>query len=77
MLENSSNQNVVLCLPTGTGKTLICISFIKSILNSNIVLEGLEDKFLILVPKCQLLDQWYNEIIRFYGKSFISIFAHC
>ena len=68
MLENSSNQNVVLCLPTGTGKTLICISFIKSILNSNILLEGLEDKFLILVPKCQLLDQWYNEIIRFYGK---------
>ncbi len=35
---------------------------------SIIVLEGLEDKFLILVPKCQLLDQWYNEIIKFYGK---------
>ena len=69
ILENSSKQNVVLCLPTGTGKTLICISYMKSILNSNIILEGLEDKFLILVPTCQLLEQWYKEITRFYRKT--------
>ena len=68
ILINSNKENVVLCLPTGTGKTLICISYIKSILNSNIVLEGIEDMFLILVPTCQLLDQWYKEIIRFYAK---------
>jgi superfamily II DNA/RNA helicase len=70
ILINSNNENVVLCLPTGTGKTLICISYMKSVINES-VKESLnvnQPKFLILVPTCQLLDQWYKEVLRFHAK---------
>jgi superfamily II DNA or RNA helicase len=53
IINNNSNKNIYLCLPTGSGKTYI---FIKSI--------ELNKKYLILVPFIILLNQWYDEIVK-------------
>ena len=49
----NTSQNVVICLPTGTGKNIIMIhSFQKGL------------KYLVLVPKIVLMEQFYEEILN-------------
>ena len=54
LLEQSDreNKNVVISLPCGMGKTVTVLNYIKNLKNK---------KILILVPKCQLAEQWYNQ----------------
>jgi len=51
----NTNTNCIICLPTGCGKSVILInSFIK------------ECKYLVLVPRIILMEQLYNEILKFF-----------
>jgi len=59
VLSDTENKNCILCLPTGTGKTIICLKYMRDKLLSK---KQQIIKFLILVPTCQLLEQWYDEI---------------
>lgn len=53
-LIKNNNENIIISLPTGSGKNLIILnSFIKN------------KKYLILVPKIILMDQLKNEIIKY------------
>jgi len=51
LIKNSSDKNIIINLPTGSGKTKICI---KSLIKNK--------KYLILVPKIILMEQWFDEI---------------
>jgi superfamily II DNA or RNA helicase len=53
-LIKETEKNIIICLPTATGKNLIIINSMK---------EGL--KYLILVPKIILMEQLKTEIIKF------------
>lgn len=53
-LVKNNNKNVVICLPTGTGKNQIIINTINK-----------DKKYLVLVPRIILMDQLYDEIIKF------------
>ncbi len=48
-----NSKNIIICLPTGTGKNVIIINTIK---------EG--SKYLVLVPLIILMDQFYDELIK-------------
>jgi superfamily II DNA or RNA helicase len=50
----NSNKNMVICLPTGTGKNILIIN---SLLPNS--------KYLILVPRIILMEQLYSEIIKY------------
>ena len=52
-LIKKTHKNIIICLPTGTGKNLVIIYS----MNENL-------KYLILVPKIILMDQLKNEIIK-------------
>lgn len=53
LINKSVNQNVVICLPTGTGKNLVIIHSMNK-----------DKKYLILVPRIILMEQLYEEIIK-------------
>ena len=58
LIKNMNNtKNLIISLPTGTGKNFIITHSLKS----NV-------KYLILVPRIMLIDQIKNEIIKFYPK---------
>lgn len=51
-----TKRNIKIKIPTGLGKTVLSMFFIK---------QNLDEKFLILVPSLILLNQWYVEMIKF------------
>lgn len=53
IIKTTDDKNIYFCLPTGSGKTLI---FLLSIKNNQ--------KYLILVPLCILLEQTYEELLK-------------
>ena len=53
LIKDNPNNNIYLCLPTGSGKTYVVIMSIEP-----------NKKYLILVPFIILLEQWYKEIIK-------------
>lgn len=53
-LIRTSDKNVVICLPTGSGKNVIMIHSFEE-----------DSKYLILVPKIILMDQLHDEIIKY------------
>jgi len=57
LINKTVDKNVVICVPTGTGKNIIMIN---SLLN--------DKKYLILVPRIILMEQLYEEIIKFKPK---------
>ena len=52
-LINHSEKNVIICLPTGTGKNVVIIHSMEN-----------DKKYLILVPRIILMDQLKDEIIK-------------
>ena len=52
-----SNENIIISLPTGTGKNFIIVHALNS-----------KDKYLILVPRIILMEQIMNEIIKYKPK---------
>jgi len=57
MINDMNNMNLIICLPTGTGKNFIIIHSLKP----NI-------KYLILVPRIILMEQIKDEIIKFHPR---------
>jgi superfamily II DNA/RNA helicase len=53
MINNMNNQNLIICLPTGSGKNYIIVHSLK-----------LNIKYLILVPRIILMEQINDEIIK-------------
>jgi hypothetical protein len=53
-LINNTNNNIAICLPTGTGKNIVIINSIIP-----------DKKYLILVPRIILMDQLKEEIIKY------------
>jgi superfamily II DNA or RNA helicase len=54
-LIKNNNQNIIICLPTGTGKNVVIIYNFEN-----------DKKYLILVPRVILTEQLRDEIIRHY-----------
>ena len=57
LINNMENKNLIICLPTGTGKNFI----ISQSLQHNL-------KYLIMVPRILLMEQLRDEIIKFCPK---------
>jgi hypothetical protein len=55
-LINKSKKNVIISLPTGTGKNVIIINSINY--------DNKDKKYLILVPRIILMEQIYDDIIK-------------
>jgi superfamily II DNA or RNA helicase len=56
-LIQKSDRNVVICLPTGSGKNVIMIHSFEE-----------DSKYLILVPRIILMEQLYDEIVKYNRK---------
>jgi superfamily II DNA or RNA helicase len=62
-LIKNTNKNVIISLPTGTGKNIVIMySIINNINNTN------HSKYLILVPRIILMEQLKDEIIEHFPK---------
>jgi hypothetical protein len=57
LINDMDNENLIICLPTGTGKNFI----ITHSLQSNV-------KYLILVPRIMLMEQIKDEIVKYHPK---------
>lgn len=64
-IENDRSGTVV--LPTGTGKTFVGATIACKQLSKNSI-----ESVLIVVPTTVLIEQWKNEIIKFYGEEILS-----
>ena len=56
-LIKNNEKNIIISLPTGTGKNIIIINSLNN-----------TDKYLILVNRCILMYQLYDEIIKYFPK---------
>jgi len=57
LINEMDNENLIICLPTGTGKNFI----ITHSLQSNV-------KYLILVPRIMLMEQIRDEIVKYHPR---------
>ena len=58
--EKSINRNIIVCLPTGTGKTLIAINLIKNKLHQTFgPFPSQAKRTVFLCPTRELVDQQY------------------
>jgi ERCC4-related helicase len=57
LINDMNNQNLIICLPTGTGKNFIITHSLQS-----------KMKYLILVPRIILMEQIKDEIIRYHPR---------
>jgi superfamily II DNA or RNA helicase len=66
LINETVNENLIICLPTGTGKNYIIVHSLQP-----------KIKYLILVPRIFLLEQISNEIIKYYPEYKIQLIGHC
>jgi superfamily II DNA/RNA helicase len=57
MIDDMNNTNLIICLPTGTGKNFIIIHSLKPNM-----------KYLIMVPRIILMEQIKDEIIKYHPR---------
>ena len=57
LINEMDKENLIICLPTGTGKNFIITHSLQS-----------KVKYLILVPRIMLMEQIKDEIIKYYPK---------